>query len=83
MKGLYEIINTTLKVHERANFGDEKARDIITKIMCKKVVLLMKSQGYEVDYSGMNHIHNLLKVTNPIDTPFLITIGQLTHTSPL
>jgi hypothetical protein len=60
MKGLYEIINTTLKVHERANFGDEKARDIITKIMCKKVVLLMKSQGYEVDYSGMNHIHNLL-----------------------
>ena len=60
MKGLYEIINTTLKVHERADFQDEKARDIITKIMCKKVVLLMKSQGYEVDYSGMNHIHNLL-----------------------
>lgn len=60
MKGLYEIINNTLKVHERANFQDEKARDIITKIMCKKVVLLMKSQGYDVDYSGINHIHNLL-----------------------
>ena len=60
MKGLYEIINTTLKVHERANFGDEKARDIITKIMCKKVVLLMKSQGYDVDYGGINPLHNLL-----------------------
>ena len=60
MKGLYEIINTTLKVHERADFQDEKARDTITKILCKKVVILMKSQGYEIDYSGINSTYNLL-----------------------
>ncbi len=60
MKGLYEIINHTLQAHQRAKWSDEKARDIITKILCKKVVLLMKSQGYEVDYSGINHVPNLL-----------------------
>jgi hypothetical protein len=60
MKGLYEIINHTLTAHQRANWNDEKARDIITKIICKKTILLMKSQGYEVDYSGINHVPNLL-----------------------
>lgn len=60
MKGLYEIINNTITAHQRANWNDEKARDTITKILCKKVVILMKSQGYEVDYSGINHVPNLL-----------------------
>ena len=60
MKGLYEIINHTLTAHQRANWSDEKARDTITKILCKKVVILMKSQGYEIDYSGINSTYNLL-----------------------
>ena len=54
MKGLYEIINHTLQAHQRADWSDEKARDIITKSICKKVILLMKSQGYEVEDISTN-----------------------------
>ena len=33
---------------------------ILKMILCKKVVILMKSQGYEIDYSGINSTYNLL-----------------------
>tara|TARA_Y100001973_G_C5195198_1_gene333753 strand:+ start:658 stop:864 length:207 start_codon:yes stop_codon:yes gene_type:complete len=52
MKGLEEIILAHYQTHQLADFKDTKVREQLTKLLVKKIKILIKSQSYSTNIYG-------------------------------